>query len=154
MLVMNFVGGPGSGKSTAALAHTATLKKNGALCEYVSEYAKDIIWAEHNWLLRNDPYKIFAEQHHRLNRLREKVDIAVTDSPLFLADFYAKYHGIPVSKHFSALCVDAYKSFDNALEWCEYNHKFESVGREQYEDEAVAIHEAIKAYVVIHIDGG
>ena len=40
--VVNLYGGPGAGKSTAALQLVAELKKRGINADYVSEYAKEL----------------------------------------------------------------------------------------------------------------
>lgn len=55
--------------------------------EYVSEYAKDLVWSGSTQKL-NDRLKVFAEQNHRLYRLKDKVDVVITDSPLLLSVIY------------------------------------------------------------------
>ena len=44
MKVINFYGGPGTGKSVQAAATYCALKKQGLNCELVTEYAKDKLW--------------------------------------------------------------------------------------------------------------
>lgn len=86
-LVVNFYAGPGAGKSTCALEVTSMLKKHGIIAEYVPEYAKDLVWAERWDELKNQVH-VTDTQYERLNVLRDKVDIAVTDSPIMLGIVY------------------------------------------------------------------
>ena len=44
MIVVNFFGAPGSGKTTAALGIAGYLKRKHLNAEYVSEFAKDQVW--------------------------------------------------------------------------------------------------------------
>jgi len=87
MLVVNLFGGPGVGKSTLAAQVYAELSKKGYAVEYVSEFAKDLIWSDCERLLQ-DQFLVAAQQHHRINRLKGKVDVVVTDSPSLLGIVY------------------------------------------------------------------
>lgn len=101
-IVVNAFGGPGAGKTTAAWEICSELKKAGILAEYVSEYAKELVYE------MNSPYKgesdrakqllngtmdsqsvLFAEQKHRVDRLMGQVAVIVTDSPILLSAIYA-----------------------------------------------------------------
>lgn len=92
-LVVNIYGGPGAGKSTTALNLVAELKKQGFHADYVSEVAKDLVYAKDfkklDGSLENQQ-KIFSEQKARLDLLIGNVDVAVTDSPLLLNTVYLK----------------------------------------------------------------
>lgn len=87
MLVVNLFGGPGVGKSTIAAGLFYRLKKDRVNAELVTEYAKDLTWEKRELALRDQP-AILGKQHARLWRLRGKVDVVVTDSPLLLSVFY------------------------------------------------------------------
>jgi predicted ATPase len=92
-LVINAYGGPGAGKSTAALDIVSALKKKGLVAEYVSEYAKDLVWEEQKYLLdgtEEHQRMILKEQYNRVARLIGKCDIVVTDSPILLNINYNK----------------------------------------------------------------
>ena len=83
-IVLNFFGGPGTGKSTGAAYVFALLKMAGVNAELVTEAAKDLTWEEAFKNLRDQPY-VFGKQAHRLFRCADMVDIIVTDSPIFLS---------------------------------------------------------------------
>lgn len=91
-LVVNAFGGPGVGKTTACWHIASELKKKGILTEYVSEYAKELVYEERFDML-DDSMKnqtlILCEQDRRLKRLIGKVNVIVTDSPLPLSIIYA-----------------------------------------------------------------
>lgn len=85
--VINIYGGPGAGKSTAALQLVAELKKRGINADYVSEYAKELVYAKNFSKLDGsvqNQREIFHEQKSRLDVTLEGVEVAVTDAPLLL----------------------------------------------------------------------
>lgn len=92
-LIVNIYGGPGAGKSTTALQLVAELKKLGYHADYVSEVAKELVYAkdfEHlDGTLKNQS-KILSEQKRRLDIMLDNVDVVVTDSPLLLNTVYLK----------------------------------------------------------------
>ena len=45
-LIVNLMGGPGTGKSTHAGGTFYRMKRSGINCEYIQEYAKDKTWSE------------------------------------------------------------------------------------------------------------
>lgn len=88
-LVINLFGGPGSGKSTTAAAIFAALKNRGVRAELVREYVKGWAW-EGKAVGRYDQPYICAKQMKEEARLYGKVDVIVTDSPLWLQAYYAE----------------------------------------------------------------
>lgn len=83
MIVVNFYGGPGIGKSTAAAKAFYELKIRGVRCELVGEFAKELVYNRAYTVLSDQLY-LFSEQAHRLRMLeRYGVQTAVCDSPLF-----------------------------------------------------------------------
>lgn len=91
-IVVNAFGGPGVGKTTMCWEIASELKKKGIITEYVSEYAKELVYEE-RWDILDDSMKnqkvILEEQKRRLDRLVGKVQVIVTDSPLLLSITYA-----------------------------------------------------------------
>ena len=77
MLVINFFGEPGSGKSTASAGLFYLLKQRKYNVELVTEFAKDLVYDEHTKALSCQNF-VFANQEYRLSRLKNKVDIVIT----------------------------------------------------------------------------
>lgn len=65
MIVVNFFGGPGAGKSTTSAHLFSLLKMSEINCELVTEFAKDLTWSESVKMLGFQPY-VFGEQAWRI----------------------------------------------------------------------------------------
>ena len=63
-MVVNCYAGPGAGKTTCAWEVASQLKKKGINTEYVSEYAKELVWEGKYDVLENQEH-LFAEQAKR-----------------------------------------------------------------------------------------
>ena len=144
MKTINIFGGPGSGKSTTASGLFHEMKKHWIRAEYVQEFAKELVWADSSHMLSEQNY-IFAEQEHRLNRLRQKVDVAVSDSPLLLSSFYAPPL-YPDSFHQSVF--DFFHSYDNLNIFVERSHEYMLEGRVQGEEDADELASRMKVYLI------
>ncbi len=129
-LVVNLFAGPGSGKSTTAAGIFSLLKMHDVKCEYVQEYAKDIMWEKTLTVYYNQMY-ILGEQHKRQHRLLDQVDVMVTDSPLLMQCVYVE------AKWYQDLCVKLHHDFDNKNYFLGRVKEFEDKGRR--EDLAAAI---------------
>lgn len=155
-IVVSLYGQPGAGKSTLAAYVFAKLKMLGVNCELVTEFAKDKVWEENNQALSNQIY-IFAKQYYRMSRCAGKVDVIVTDSPLFLSPFYNRDPDIdePLKKLVYAIS-SKYRNLNYFLRRVK---KYNPVGRLQTEEESdeygIRIKDMLKAYgVEFHeIDG-
>lgn len=151
--IINFIGGPGVGKSTTALGVAYNLKKRRLNVEYVGEYAKDVTWEGTHALLENQTH-IFAEQFRRQFRLLGKVDYVVTDSPLILSCVYHQYakHRLAHPEYVDQVkefYLASYRQFDNLTYLIQSGVRpYNPVGRNQTEGEARAVHQdAIKFMV-------
>ena len=113
MKVINMFGSPGCGKSTQAAGLFYKMKLAGLNVELVTEYAKDLVWQDRLDSMADQQDYIFAKQHHRLHRLRGKVDYVVTDSPIILGIAYMKHHNVPVIHDLVTLMLSTFNRFDN-----------------------------------------
>lgn len=138
-LVINLVGGPGSGKSTCAAGIFYNLKKLGINCELVTEYAKDKVW-ENSLEVLNDQIYVFGKQYHRLHKLNEQVDVIITDSPLPLSIIYDKTN----SELFHSLIIEQYNTFNNMMFFINRPYNYKSEGRIQTKEESEKIDNDIK----------
>lgn len=154
MLVVNLYGGPGSGKSTTAAGVFSELKQMGINAELVTEYAKDKAWEfppiedkegviNFAPIFDNQIY-IFAKQHHRMWRLKGKVQVAITDSPLILSAVYnaGKFPAL------DALVFETYASFNNLDIYLNRVKKYNPAGRNQDETQARLIDNLVKATLI------
>jgi len=139
-LIVNLFAGPGAGKTAAAWTIAAKLKKQGRNVEYVSEYAKELVWAERFEELR-DQWKVAGEQIRRINAIRGKVDIIITDSPILLSIIYDGTKDPKLSQYL----IKTFNDCDNFNLFITRGADFEQAGRMQNESESRAIDERIKA---------
>lgn len=135
-LVINAFGGAGAGKTTACHQIVSELKKAGYTAEYVSEYAKDLVWDE-NWEMLNGTeahqFEILTEQLKRMDRLYGKVDFIVTDAPVLLNYVYNN----ELTEDYDQMLTDLnnqYSSFNFFVQRDE--SKYEQEGRVQNLEEA------------------
>lgn len=140
-LVVNCFAGPGAGKTTCAWEVAAELKKKGINCEYVSEYPKELVWEEKFELLENQEH-IFKEQAKRLERLRGKVEVIVTDSPILMSHIYGKNN----SEEFTGLIDNEYKKYYNFNLFIKRDENyFQQEGRVQNLQESIELDKRIKS---------
>lgn len=138
-IVINLIGGPGSGKSTIASGLFYSLKKNGIDCEMALEFAKDKVWEE-SYRTLDDQIYVFGKQYHRLWKLLGKVDVIITDSPLILSAIYNKEQ----SDYFEDFIIEQFKKFNNKVYFIERNpSQYQENGRMQNLEEAIEIDEKI-----------
>lgn len=149
MKVINLFAGPGTGKSTNAAYIFAKLKEAGINCEYVQEYAKDKTWEEHTKALSCQPY-VTGKQFWRLFKLRDQVQLVVTDSPMILGTMY---QGWGCSPDWEKGVVHQFKMFDNINIFLVRNtdkHPYNPKGRNQSEDQAVEIDRKTRLMLETH----
>jgi len=136
MKVINIFGGPGTGKSVTAAQLFADLKKENRNCELVTEFAKELTWDESYRVMANQIW-IFANQHHRMYRLKEKVDFIVTDAPLFNSIVYSGKG--EENKKFHEFVWGEFNKYNNLNIYLERETEYKQEGRYQDEDGAVKI---------------
>lgn len=139
MRVINLWGPPGAGKSTVAAGLFYKMKVAGYKVELVTEYAKDAVWDNRTDLLKDQLY-LLAKQNRRLERLRDKVDWCITDSPVLLVLAYMPelYYS-----NFNALTYDVWNSYNNLNYLLERSHDYKQDGRVQTEEESKIIDDKI-----------
>ena len=134
MLVINLLGGPGSGKSLTAFGLVHQLKLFGINADFVPEYAKELVYAGDLSMLEDQEH-IFEVQLGRLELRRGQVEVAVCDSALVNAMVYSP-DTFPVAARDRVMA--AWNSFDN-INFVLRRHRsipYETAGRAH--DEAAA----------------
>ena len=143
MLVVNLFGSAGAGKSSGMAKIFYDLKTKYFInAEQAPEFAKEKVWEENTEVFKPD------NQLYRISRLRDKVDVVVTDSPLPLCIFYNKS---PVLGHtFNVLVMQTFNSFNNINFFIERNKPYNPKGRFQTEKESDA--DSIKLKKILDIN--
>lgn len=144
MLVVNLFGPPGAGKSTGAAYVFSKLKLAGVNAELVTEFAKDKVWEDNKLALANQAY-LFGEQYYRLTRLDGKVDVAVTDSPLLLSNFYV--NDVVLGDEFEELVKKVFLSFTSLNAMIKRVKGFDPVGRIHNEQQSDTLFTIMKNYL-------
>lgn len=139
--VINLFAGPGAGKSTTRAGLFYLMKSEGDNVEEVTEYAKDVTWDETQVLL-SDQLFVLANQNRRLTRLQNKVETAISDSPILLSINYVTPDYLP--GHFKGLTMELWNTYENHNFFIERHKKYNPVGRNQTEAEAIQIDKNIK----------
>lgn len=145
-VVINLFGGPGTGKSTTAAGLFYEMKSRGYKVELVTEFAKDLVYQESLFRLK-DQLMILARQNHKLWVLKDKVDYAIVDSPLLLSQHYFQDNGDYSENLFKDFVLDTYNRYNNLNIFLQRNieeHPYQQYGRSQTLDEAIEIDESIK----------
>lgn len=132
--IVNLFGGPGSGKSTTACLVFARLKQAGISCELATEVAKDLTWDERQKTLKCQPY-ISGKQIWRLERLLNKVQVVVTDSPIPLCPFYVDEG--PEFRNFILAKFNKYNNMNYFIK--RGNYVYQTEGRNQTLKEAIEV---------------
>ncbi len=141
MKVINIFGGPGCGKSSTAAGLFYLMKRQDLNVELVTEYAKDLTWEGDDSKLQDQLY-ILAKQNRRLERLKNKVDYVVTDSPLLLGIQYATPDYFP--KFFSSFLVEIWSQYENLNYLLTREGSYITIGRSQSEKEAIVLDTEIR----------
>lgn len=133
MLVVNLFGSPGTGKSTGAAYIFSQLKMQGINTELVTEFAKDKVWEESKEVFNNQIY-IFGKQSFRLSKLKNKVDVVITDSPLPLSIIYNNDEN--TQTELSNLVWKVFNSYSNLNIFLTRVKPYHPEGRFQTEEES------------------
>ena len=135
VLVVNLFSGPCGGKSTNAALLFGKLKIAGVNAELVSEYAKDLTWEKRHSALGFQPY-VTAKQLWRVARLRDEVEVIITDSPFILGLAYPGWGSTPSFAPFILEVFDLFHNYNVFLARGENAHPYNPTGRTQNEEQA------------------
>lgn len=139
MKVINIWGAPAAGKSTVAAGLFSLMKAADYNVELVNEYAKDVTWEGHKELLKDQLF-VLGQQNRKLERLRDKVDYVISDSPLLLTLAYTPeiYY-----KTFERLVYEVWSSYDNLNYFIIRTHPYRQVGRVHTEEQSASLNKRI-----------
>ena len=142
--VINFYGGPGSGKSTAAAGLFYNMKIAGYNVELTDEFAKECVW-EGNIPMLQDQLWVLGHQHRKILRLSDKVDYIINDSPVFLSPIYRGRYGESLySDIIDKMALECYNLYETNINFMLGRQgDFEQKGRAQDLEESLEIDAAI-----------
>lgn len=146
-LIVNLYGAPGSGKSTTRAGTFNLLKLSKVNVEEVTEYAKDLVWEERYNALHCQPY-VYGKQLRNIERLMQKVDVIITDSPLVLSAFYcddSKYN-----LNFKKFVMEHDKTFNSLNIFLTRTKEYSKIGRMQTEGESDEVSIKLKNFLQIY----
>ena len=132
-IIINLFGAPGSGKSTAMAYIFAKLKMRGVNCEMAPEFAKELYFEQNMTAFGNQVY-ILGNQYYRISRLLGKVDVIVTDSPIFVSVYYNELDC--AKEEFNHFIAEASKGFNNKNYYLKRVSEYDPKGRHQTKEEA------------------
>jgi len=143
MKVINFYGGPNSGKSTKAAGMFYQMQLAGYSVELVNEFAKECVWEDNVPMLKDQLYML-AHQHRKILRLEGKVEYVITDSPVLLSGIYRElYDGALYSDLIDKLALECYNKYENINFMLDRPQVFTQTGRAQDFEGCVNIDNAI-----------
>jgi thymidylate kinase len=141
--VINFYGGPGSGKSTQAAGLFYKMKAHGYNVELTDEFAKECVWEDNVPMLR-DQLWVLAHQHRKILRLVDKVDYVITDSPVLLSPIYREKYGEALySEIIDKMALECYNLYDNINFLLKRPTEYNQAGRSQNLSASIEIDEDI-----------
>lgn len=143
-LCVNFFGGPGCGKTTAAAEIFLQLKKHNIDVEIVSEFAKDLILEGKETALKHQWF-VLANQSYRIQCAYEKMQIVLVDSPILLGPIYDP----DSSPALLALCLEHYDKYNNLNIIMDRNleYKHTSAGRIHSLTESISLDNRINRFL-------
>lgn len=150
-IVINLFGGPGSGKSTGAAYIFSKLKMLGYNCELVSEFVKDKIWEENKTVFDNQLY-ILGKQSFKMARVYDKVDIIITDAPLFNNFLYLSNEGLDLESAYLTIIKNEMSKTHNINIFVNRVKKYNPAGRHQSEKEADKLSHDMKISIASYLD--
>jgi len=138
MIVINLFGGPGAGKSTTAAGLFFKMKNDKYVrsVELVTEFAKDMVYAERFKELKDNQTYISSKQYHKMERVRDQVDYLITDSPLLQGLVYTP---INYYNFFEPFLKELYFSFNNFNIFLRRVKEYKGYGRTQKEEKSKKI---------------
>ncbi len=153
-VVINIIGGPGTGKTTVSADLFSKLKRLNYDVENVSEFAKELVW-ENNIAAFNDRLYMHAMQNHRLFQMKGKLDYIITDSPLILTSIYNNFYlkdtqSANYNEMIECVVDETWNLYNNVTYLIERETDYNTVGRRENASEALEIDNRIKEYLNKH----
>jgi len=143
--VINLFGSPGSGKTTASWYLAAKMKMSGVSVELTGEFAKSLTHSNRKDCLKSQML-ILGKQINKIERLLNKYQYIIVDSPILLAAIYSP---IDYPQNFVPFLLDFNKRFLNINFFINRVKPYNPIGRNQTELESNLLSKQIKDFLNI-----
>ncbi len=150
-LLVNLYGAPCSGKSVKMMQLAVVGKLRRSFCEIATEVAKEYV-VQHIPITREVQLQLTAEQMRRLRCFVGHVEVVVTDAPVLIGAFYARYREMEnladLESRFIAYDAEMRARAGrivNVYMW--RNHPYDEAGRLESECEDKTIADRMWAFV-------
>jgi len=143
-IVVNIIGGPGTGKSILTSEIFAELKRRFISAEISPEYIKKKIREGSLKAVQSQIY-IFGKQQYQLFTMKDEVDVIVTDSPFILSSVY----DVTNCNELRALVMKEFNKYENMTYYIERdtNIPYEQEGRYQDINGAKKVDTTVKDFL-------
>lgn len=143
---IQFIGGPGVGKSTVSAIVFGELKKRGLNIELIQEYVKNWAYLKRS-IFKHDQIYLFGTQLHKeFTLLNNSVKHIVTDCPIVLGAMYTEYgFSADIANPLYSLAQEFEKDYPSitiVLSKPE-DQEYQVEGRYQSQDESNSLHKFI-----------
>ena len=151
-ILINLLGSPSAGKSTAAGKLFSRLKDMYLNVEFVPEYVKSWAW-DNREIKPYDQFYFFGKEAHNQSHLFNKVDFIISDSPVLLTAFYHMYYN--KDNALREICKDFYEMaarLDNVRVvnfFLPRKKKYIKHGRYQTEEQADEVANLLKKFLEV-----
>lgn len=144
-IVVNIIGGPGTGKSILASELFSSLKRLGITCDVSWEYIKRKIRERAMKVVESQIY-LFGKQQFQLFTMKDEVEVVITDSPLLLNSVYDSSN----CEYLKKLVIKEYNKYNNLLYLIERDETvgYETEGRFQDFNGAKKIDVLVKDFLI------
>lgn len=144
-MVVNMLGGPGSGKTLMAHLLFAELSLKGKVVEYVPEFAKQLVWKK-DWEALNNQLEVCGDQYDLMLPLFGNVDYVITDGPMLHGMVYNRLNKDNMSnwEEVDNLCLGCIYDCENINIFVErHDSLYQQAGRIQNMEEAKEVDKMI-----------
>jgi nicotinamide riboside kinase len=128
-LVVNIIGGPGTGKSILASEVFSKLKRDGVTCDVAWEYIKRKLREKALKVVQSQLY-LFGKQQFQLFTMKDEVEVVITDAPLLLFSYYDKTR----CPYLRDMVINEYNKYNNLLYFIERDLSVEYETEGRYQD--------------------
>ena len=145
-ILIQYIGGPSSGKTTNALQAVSLLKRKGINAVYVREEAHDLVLVDAKTPTGFSQYALTLRQLALELQAFNKYDVVVSDTSPLLCEFYCKHSPITI-EYILALYEDL--NIELELRYLKFDEEVGYISNLRFQDkeEAIQIGKDIELFI-------